>query len=412
MTQPPECVEVLVAGGGVAGLAATALFASEGFTVACVDPAPVITSSTEAGSDLRSTAFLMPSVRLLQKSGLWDTLGKHATALATMRIADAGGEEPAIRDEVDFNATDVGEEVFGFNLPNWLLRHEMTENLSQRENVFLLNGMGVEHFTPRTSGNIHRLSDGSQITAQLTIGADGRNSRIREILDIDAKKWSYGQKALVFTVTHTAPHHNVSTEIHRTGGPFTLVPLPGMDGHHRSAIVWMDTGPRAMELAALDREAFEYDLNLRSCGVNGRLSLESERKVWPIISQVADRLNGPRTALVAEAAHVVPPIGAQGLNMSLADIATLGELCATARTKGKDIGAQDLLGKYNRQRHPDIVARVAGIDALNRAAMQENLVLRDYRRSALKLLHGLAPVRKSVMALGLGMGARQTDPVN
>ncbi|HSF91549.1 MAG TPA: FAD-dependent monooxygenase, partial [Paracoccaceae bacterium] len=123
---------------------------------------------------------------------------------------------------------------------------------------------------------------------------------------------------------------------------------------------------------------------------------------WPIIAQRAERLNGPRTALLAEAAHVIPPIGAQGLNMSLADLATLLDLVEQAREAGKDIAAPEVLDRYNRSRWPDMAARVAGVDLLNRAAMAEDQTLRDLRRTGLKLLYGLKPLRKTAMRAGLG----------
>ncbi len=122
----------------------------------------------------------------------------------------------------------------------------------------------------------------------------------------------------------------------------------------------METGPAAQALLALAPDAFEAALNARACGVLGPLRLTSPRRIWPIVAQIADRLNGPRTALVAEAAHVVPPIGAQGLNMSLRDIAVLLDLCVAARDGGGDIGAPELLARYHRARHADILLRVGG----------------------------------------------------
>jgi 2-octaprenyl-6-methoxyphenol hydroxylase len=234
------------------------------------------------------------------------------------------------------------------------------------------------------------------------IAADGRDSFLREAAGIGARRWGYGQKALVFTVAHDMAHEGVSTEIHRTGGPFTLVPLPDRDGAPHAAVVWMETGPRAAALAALAPEAFEAELNARACGVLGTLRLASPRRLWPIVSQSAERLDGPRLALVAEAAHVIPPIGAQGLNMSLADIATLRDLVLEARAAARDIGDPDLLARYARARHPDIAMRIAGVDMLNRAAMAETQSLRDLRRAGLRLLHGLAPLRRGAMRLGLG----------
>ncbi len=395
-------VDVLVAGGGVAGLTAAAAFATAGFSVLCVDPVPPVTSADAEGSDLRSTAFLAPAVDLLRRAGLWDRLAPHAAPLRVMRIADAGGDEGMIRETADFEARELGAEVFGWNLPNWLLRREMVARAAEFPAAELRAGVRVERVTPRTDAALAALSDGTQVRAALLVAADGRDSGIREGLGIGMRRWGYGQKAVVFAVTHTVPHGDVSTEIHRSGGPFTLVPLTDRDGLHASAVVWMEAGPRAAELAAMPDDTFEAALNLRACGVLGDLRLSSRRMLWPIVTQIADRFDGPRTALVAEAAHVVPPIGAQGLNMSLADIAALLDLCLAARAQDRDIGAPELLRRYHRARHGEAIMRIAGIDTLNRAAMAGARPLRDLRRAALRALHGTPPLRRAVMHLGLG----------
>ena len=396
--------DILVAGGGVAGLTAAAAFGTAGFRVICVDPVPPVTSAEADGSDLRSTAFLMPAVALLRRAGLWERLEPQAAPLRVMRIADAGGDEGAIRETADFVADEIGEAVFGYNLPNWLLRRELVARLAETPGAALRAPAAVERLTARSEAALVALSDGVQVRAALVVAADGRDSPVRDALGIGVRRWGYGQKAVVFSVVHSLPHGGISTEIHRSGGPFTLVPLPDRDGLHQSAVVWMEEGPRAAELAAMPVPAFEAALNVRGCAVLGELRLASPRRLWPIVAQVADRLDGPRSALVAEAAHVVPPIGAQGLNMSLRDIATLLELCVAAREAGADIGAPELLARYHRARHGDVLLRMAGIDVLNRAAMAGAQPLRDLRRAGLRALHGLAPVRRSVMKLGLGTG--------
>ena len=394
--------DILVAGGGVAGLAATAAFAAEGLDVICVDPVPPVTEVEAEGSDLRSTAFLQPSVDLLRRAGLWARLEGHAAPLRVMRLADAGGEAPEIREVADFDAAEIGAEAFGYNLPNWLLRREMVAQIAEMPNARLIAPARVERVTPRSSEVIVQLAGDGQVRARLLVAADGRDSTVREAVGIGARRWRYGQKAVVFTVNHALAHEGISTEIHRTGGPFTLVPLPDRDGKHHSAVVWMETGPKAGELAEMAVPVFEAALNLRACGVLGELRLASPRRLWPIVSQVAERLDGPRTALVAEAAHVIPPIGAQGLNMSLKDITVLLDLVVAARNAGRDIGDPELLARYNQARHAEILLRIAGVDALNRAAMTSVQAFRDLRRAGLRALHGIAPVRHAAMRLGLG----------
>jgi 2-octaprenyl-6-methoxyphenol hydroxylase len=394
--------DILVAGGGVAGLAATAAFAAVGFAVLCVDAVPPVTEAEAEGSDLRSTAFLRPAVDLLERAGLWERLAPYAAELRVMRLADAGGPTGALRAIVDFEAVEIGAPSFGHNLPNWLLRREMVAHIAAAPTAHLVAPARVERLTSRIDHVLVQLSTGVQVRARLVVAADGRDSFVREAVGIAARRWRYGQKALVFAVSHDLPHDGVSTEIHRSGGPFTLVPLPDRDGAHLSAVVWMEVGPKAAALHAMEPRTFEAELNARACGVLGTLRLASPRRIWPIVSQVADRLDGRRTALVAEAAHVIPPIGAQGLNMSLRDIATLVELCRSARDAAGDVGAPALLGRYARTRHPDILMRVAGVDLLNRAAMAETATLRDLRLAGLRLLHGLEPVRRGAMRLGLG----------
>jgi 2-octaprenyl-6-methoxyphenol hydroxylase len=402
--------DILISGGGLAGLTAACAFGTAGFDVICVDPNTPVTEPEDPAADLRTTAFLQPARGTLISAGIWPLLASHATPLQIMRIADAGSKDGRIRLIADFDAAEISHEPFGWNLPNWLLRRETLNRLGALPNVRFLPGVAAGHITPRLSEALVALSDGSRLACKLLIAADGRDSPARKDLGIGAKTWRYGQKALVFSVSHPRPHLNVSTEIHRSGGPFTLVPLPDLDGRHHSSVVWMETGARAVELAQMDVAAFTGALNARACDVLGPLTLVGRRMIWPMISRLAARLSGPRTALVAEAAHVIPPIGAQGLNMSLTDIQTLLDL---ARDAPDQFGDRPMLDRYHTQRWPDVKARVTGVDLLNRAAMTNSPGLMALRLKGLQTLHGVALIRKTLMRAGLGTGkARRSDPAS
>ncbi|MDB6176593.1 UbiH/UbiF family hydroxylase [Paracoccus sp. Z330] len=392
-----EQVDVLVSGGGVAGLIAAAAFGAEGFTTVCVDPAAPITDDGQAGADLRTTAFLTPSVDLLDRIGLWDRLAPFATALQTMRIVDAGGRNSVPRLTRDFDAAEIGDKPFGWNLPNWLLRREIMGRLGHLQSVRFYPGTGTRNVIARDEGAIVTLDHGRRLRASLLIGADGRNSPVRQSLGIGVRTFRYGQKALAFAVTHDRPHHNVSTEVHRSGGPFTLVPLPDRDGKPCSAVVWMENGREIERLSTLPPREFAQHLNDRSAGVLGPLTQATALTQWPIISQIADRFVAPHVALIAEAAHVVPPIGAQGLNMSLADLSALIDLSRT------EPGNRDALRAYERARRPEAYARLMGIDALNRASQASLRPLRDLRAATLGGLYGLSPLRRMMMRAGLGL---------
>ena len=395
-----EHIDILVSGGGVAGLSAAIGFGSAGFSVLCIDPAPPVTDRTAVGADLRSTAFLMPSVQLLQDIGLWERLAPFAAPLQIMRIVDAGGERGEARKSHDFDAADLSEAPFGYNLPNWLLRREMVAHLQDLPNVTFRPGVALTRLMTREAEALATLSDGAQIRARLVVGADGRNSAARQALGISVKTIRYGQKALAFTTTHTVPHNNVSTEVHRSGGPFTMVPLPDFEGQPSSAVIWMESGAEVARLAALSLADFDAEMSIRACHILGPMTRISPLTIWPIISQIADRMTGQRVALMAEAAHVVPPIGAQGLNMSLADLALLRAL---AVADPAELGSQHMLDHYSKKRHLDIKARVAGIDALNRASMMGAPILRDLRATALGAIYSVAPIRKTLMKAGLGV---------
>ena len=388
--------DILISGGGVAGLAAAVAFGAAGFDVIVVDPAPPVTDAAAEGADLRTTAFLQPAQAFLARAGLWEALAPQATALQIMRIVDAG-RDPAV--SRDFVAADISDAPFGWNLPNWLLRRVMVDRIRDMDTVTLRTETGFADMVARLDRALVRLTDGSQIAARLVIGADGRASAVRQAAGIGVTTTRYGQKAVTFAVTHPAPHNGISTEVHRSGGPFTLVPLPDHDGQPCSSVVWMDTGPRIAALAALSDAAFTAAANDRSAGVNGPLTLVGKRSVWPIISQIADRITAPRTALVAEAAHVMPPIGAQGLNMSLADMACLLDLATAAPDR---LGDPAMLAAYDRQRHAEMKLRVRGIDLLNRTSMAQSALVHDLRALGVRALHDAAPVRHRLMKLGLG----------
>lgn len=395
-----QTFDIVVSGGGIAGLTAAAAFGQAGFQVLCVDPTPPVTSRDQAGSDLRTTAFLQPARQLLMEAGLWDRLSDHAAPLQTMRIVDAGGAEPKPRVVKDFDASDISDLPFGWNLPNWLLRREMLAALEAQTNVDLRLGVSAEDLFTRQNEARVTLSDGSMVRTKLVVAADGRSSTMREKAGIAVKTTRYGQKALALAVTHPIPHDNVSTEIHRSGGPFTLVPLPDFEGKPSSALVWMERSARAQELFNLDEADFNAAMTERSCALFGPLTLASRRTIWPIISQIADRFVSERVALIAEAAHVVPPIGAQGLNTSLGDLRVLLDLAATIPDT---LGSPEMLADYQSKRRPEVALRVKGIDALNRASMVETPLLRDARALGLQAIYGLAPVRKMLMQMGLGV---------
>ncbi|ADO42147.1 FAD-dependent monooxygenase [Ketogulonicigenium vulgare] len=383
-------VDIVIAGGGVAGLTAAAAFGAAGYTVVLADPAPAVA----AQNDQRTTAFLQPARALLEQAGVWPLIAGDAADLRVMRIVDAA-KQPAV--SADFVSDEISDQPFGWNFPNALLRAKLLERIAALPQVQIRFATRYESHLAQDADVRVQLSDGI-VRARLLIGADGRASNVREQAGIKARASSFAQKAVVFSVTHSQPHDNVSIEVHRSGGPFTLVPLPDRDGKPCSSVVWMENGARAEDLMALDDAAFIAAAQDRSADVLGQMALASKRQLWPIIAQRAAHITAPRVALMAEAAHVMPPIGAQGLNMSLADLAALLDLATPA-----GLGGGTMLRAYARRREADIALRMAGVAALNHASIAALPGIGALRARGLRAIHGPKVIRQALMRLGLGV---------
>ncbi|MEL6801536.1 MAG: FAD-dependent monooxygenase [Pseudomonadota bacterium] len=393
--------DIFISGGGIAGLVAAAAFGRAGFSVCLADPAPPVDTAEAEGSDLRSTAYLQPARDLLETAGLWDTLAPHATPLDALRVIDTAGWPPEPTATREFRADELGELPFGWNLPNWLTRKVLADHIATLDRVDLRLGVGFKSLLQRETAALITLTDGTRLSAKLAIAADGRASPLREAAGIGVTTTRYGQKALAFSVTHPHPHSNISTEIYNAGGAFTLVPLPDHLGGPASAVVWMNDGPRAAELMAMAPPEFEAEMTARSTALLGHLTLASPRRMWPVITQRATRLAAQRVAITAEAAHVLPPIGAQGLNTSLNDIAALLQIATAAPGK---IGAGNMLSAYEQNRTRDIKARAAVIDLFNRICRSDTAAIQALRTRGLKAVYDITPVRRAVMQAGLGPG--------
>ncbi len=406
MTDPTDDVETLdalIVGAGNAGLTAALLLAAEGLSVRVIDRAAPALDPDDDGSDLRTTALLAPTIDALKRAGAWEGLQSSASDLATMRMIDAGGAGDTARASVDFEASELSRPVFGCNAPNTAMRAALLEAVERAPGVALSAPAEIAHLAIRDRDVAATLKTGERLRAGVLVGADGRDSWVRARIGVAARRLRYDQKALVFVAAHERPHGSVSTEILRRGGPFTLVPLESVGfGDHRSSVVWMEAAREADRLVALPDAAFEAEATARSLGVLGPLKLASRRAAWPMASMIADRFHGPRTALIAEAAHATPPIGAQGFNMSVKDATVLAEMLGDAKRRGADLGAEGLLARFTRRRWPEVAARVGATAALNAAAIGAVGPVRDLRAMGLRAVHGVAPLRRLAMRLGLG----------
>lgn len=388
--------DVIVSGAGPAGTTLALLLGQAGLKVVLIDAERPALPVGEAPPSGRTAALLSGSINVIRAAGIWDAVSGGATPLKIMKIVDdslQGGQ----RVEVAFHADDIGRDCFGYNIPNNLLRAALLARVKDAAGITHLCPDRLKEYVVSATHVTARTDGGAEITAPLIVGTDGRGSVVRTLAGIDAKKHDYTQTGITCLITHTRPHNFTSTEFHRPGGPFTFVPMPG----NCSSVVWVEKTDDAKRFLAMPKQAFEQAIQDRSHGLLGDITVSSAPESWPLMLLSSERLAGERAVLAAEAAHVLSPIGAQGLNLSLRDVAALAETIVDAARLGEDIGNPVVLDRYERRRRPDIKSRVIGIDGLNRIVANDRAALKDLRRLGLKGLEKIPALKHFVMQQGL-----------
>ncbi|ACA17635.1 Ubiquinone biosynthesis hydroxylase, UbiH/UbiF/VisC/COQ6 family [Methylobacterium sp. 4-46] len=381
--------EVAVVGAGAAGLAAALALSRDGLRTALLGRhAPV--------ADGRTVALLDGSVRFLGALGAWEAIAPSAAALAELHLIDDTGSlfrPPPAR----FVAAEIGLGAFGWNVESARLVEALRACARAAPGLTLIEE-DVAGAAPAGGAATVTLEGGAQVRARLVVAADGARSPLREAAGIPVRRWDYPQAALTTILSHARDHREISTEFHTRQGPFTLVPLPG---GRRSSLVWVTAAEKAERLRGLDDAALAAAVERRAQALLGRMAIDGPRGVVPMRGLLATRPVAPRLALVGEAAHVFPPIGAQGLNLGLRDAAALRDLLVEARQGGADPGGEALLGRFARGRALDARLRSGAVDALNRSLLSGLLPADLLRGAGLLALSTIAPLRRAVMREGI-----------
>ncbi|MCM2293760.1 UbiH/UbiF family hydroxylase [Allorhizobium sp. BGMRC 0089] len=380
--------EIIIIGAGLAGSVAALALARRGRKV-------MLIAGDRKTDDRRTTALMDQSVRFLDRLGLWDGLKPKASALATMQIID--GTKRLLRaPPVAFRSSEIGLAAFGYNFTNADLLNAFSKAVDLEPNITVIHS-NASAIVFSANDVAVTLADDRQIEGELVVGADGRGSLTRQTAGVSLKTWSYPQSALVLNFAHELPHDNVSTEFHTETGPFTQVPLSGK----RSSLVWVVEPQEAKRLAELPLGALSQLIEERMQSLLGKVTVEPGVQYWPLSGMTATRYGKGRAVFIGEAAHAFPPIGAQGLNLSLRDIMTLEDLVGAEpdRPLGEEIGA-----RFDRRRKVDVLSRTASVDLLNRSLLSAFLPVQMVRAAGLHVLSQFSPVRHFVMREGVAPG--------
>ncbi|MGH8446845.1 MAG: UbiH/UbiF/VisC/COQ6 family ubiquinone biosynthesis hydroxylase [Solimonas sp.] len=383
--------DVAVVGGGLVGSAVALGFAQQGLDVHLLERGGPTPRVLDAGDDydLRVYALAPACIALLQRLGVWDAIAaRRSSPYQRMQIWE---DEPARA--LQFDAADARAPTLGHIVESGLLAEVLWQALPAG---VAHSGVQVASVATDDDGANLSLEDGRRLRTRLLVVAEGRDSRLRAQLGIEALSGQYEQTAVVCHVSSELPHRQTAWQRFLASGPLALLPLA--DG--RSSIVWSSSEAEA--LLALDDEDFLRALGSASQGVLGAFTASTRRVRFALGLQHAETYVAPHAVLVGDAAHVVHPLAGQGVNLGFADAAALLDTVAAAREAGRDWSSPRVLKRYERARRADVIDMLAVTDGLYRAFRVPLPGLAPLRSLGFAAVNAAAPLRRELVRRAIG----------
>ena len=392
--------DVLIVGGGMAGLTLALALRSGGLTPVVIERTPM-SDQLEPAFDGRACAIAFSAFRQWRALGVGARLEPHAQRIEQILVTDgrqpgAASSKAASPFVLRFDAAEIADRVegepLGYMVENRHTRVALAQTLMDTD-IQVLAPVALERIDYEEGFARAVLADGRTLTAPLVVAADGRGSQVRQWAGIGLIGWPYHQSGVVATVEMERPHDGVAYEHFLPSGPFAILPLPG----NRASLVWTETTGQAEALMACSPQAFQAYLDRRFGEFLGAATAQGPRFNYPLNLQLAERMTAPRLALLADAAHGVHPIAGQGLNLGLKDIAALAEVLVEARRLGEDIGSPIVLERYSAWRRFDNVTLAAATDGFVRLFSNDNPMLRLARGVGMNVVNAIGPARRFFM---------------
>lgn len=393
-----EQSDLLIVGGGLNGPALALAAAKAGLTSTLIDALPR-TELSGASFDGRAYALALASVRLLRAIGVWDGVADNSQPMLDIKVSDGRAGEGPSPFFLHFDHAEIEEGPMGHMIEDRYLRRALLEAVEAAPEVTVINEARVVAQETGPQGASVTLASGEVLRGQLVVGCDGKRSGTAARAGIRRHGWGYGQTALVCAIAHEKPHEGVAHQFFMPPGPLAILPLPG----NRSSIVWSERDATAQAINALPDGDYLAALRPRFGDFLGEIALEGARFTYPLGLSICERFSDWRLALVGDAAHGMHPIAGQGLNAGLRDVAALAQVLREAREHGEDIGALNVLERYQEWRRFDTGTLALATDLTNKLFSNDNPLLRATRDLGLGLVNRIPGLRRGFIREAAGL---------
>jgi len=390
-----ERYQVAIVGGGMVGATLACLLADKGVSVALIDAADPVQEWQDGEYDLRVSALTLASVNIFKSLGVWADIEKLGQqAMHKMFVWDHFGSG-----ELLIDSAEAGEVAMGSVVENRITVRALWAKLQGLDNCRLFKNMPLVNFDSTDAGVDIQLQGEQSVQANLLVAADGANSKIRELSQIDDYGWDYQQKALVATVRPDTPHQQTAWQCFLPEGPLALLPL--RDG--LISIVWTSKPDTANELLALSDVDFCKALSDASEQKLGGFEMVGPRAAFPLKMQFSNHYCQQRVVLIGDAIHAIHPLAGQGANLGLKDARCLADEILAARAKGRDIASQQVLRRYERKRKADNLLMMTVMDGFKRLFTADETFIQLARSSGMSWVNKSTQLKKQICRYAMGL---------
>lgn len=392
MSKPPR-FDVIVVGAGMVGAALALALGRQGFKVALVDAHAPQLEWPQEGYDIRVSAITRASQHIFESLGAWPMMqAQRISPYRDMHVWDAGGDGV-----IHFDSADIGEPDLGHIIENRVIVKGLHTCLAEQQNVASFWPVQPKAMTFNETEASLLLEDGTDLQARLLVGADGARSWVRRQAGISVKGWDYDQVALVTWVKPELFHQETAWQRFLPTGPLAFLPLT--EGY--CSIVWSTSPEHAAQLQAMEADRFAQELQAAFENKLGVIESVGPRAMFPLRSFETQHYILPRLALVGDAAHTIHPLAGQGVNLGLADMASLLQVLTEAQQQ-QDIGTERTLRRYERWRRADNRSMLIAMDGFKRLFSTDQATLCWARNLGLKLTDQMLPLKRLIMQQALG----------